>query len=198
MSTFDSIRYYLALVIVVTGPGSVLFWVPVHPLAAYWRRVGYGWAYVAGFGVFAAAALAAWVWRRPLLAIQFGVHPSVAGAGVVLIVVSGVMRRSWHRQLSMRTLFGFPELAPQRYPGKLLTEGAYARVRHPRYLEILVGFLGLALLCNYLVAYAVWAFLTAAIALLIRLEERELVVRFGPEYEAYRRRVPALIPRMGK
>jgi protein-S-isoprenylcysteine O-methyltransferase Ste14 len=28
------------------------------------------------------------------------------------------------------------------------------------------------------------------------MEERELVRRFGPEYEEYRRRVPALIPRL--
>jgi len=69
-------------------------------------------------------------------------------------------------------------------------------VRHPRYLEILVGFLGWALFCNYLAAYLVWAFLVVALLILIPMEERELVQRFGPAYEEYRRRVPALIPRL--
>jgi protein-S-isoprenylcysteine O-methyltransferase Ste14 len=30
--------------------------------------------------------------------------------------------------------------------------------------------------------------------IVIRLEEMELAARFGPEYEAYRKRVPAFLP----
>lgn len=194
MSTFDSVRYYVALVLLVTGPGAALFWFPIHPFAPFWRRVGYGWAYVVGFGAMVAAGVLAWVFRRPLLSIEFGSNPIVVGCGVVLIVASGVMRRIWHRQLKVKTLFGLPELAPERHPGAILTEGAYAWVRHPRYLEILVGFLGYALFCNYLAAYLVWAFLAGCFLILIPMEEHELVARFGPAYEEYRRRVPALVP----
>lgn len=198
MSTFDTVRYYVALLLLVFGPGAALFWFPIHPFAAFWRRVGHRWAYLVGFGTFAAAGLAGWVFRAPLLSIELGAHPVAIAAGVVLIVASGVMRRLWHRQLSIKTLFGLPELAPDRHPGNMLTEGAYARIRHPRYLEILVGFLGWALFCNYLAAYLVWAFLVVAILILIPVEERELVRRFGAAYEEYRRRVPALIPRFGR
>jgi len=195
MSTLDTVRYYIALVLLVAGPGAVLFWFPIHPFAALWRRVGPRWAYLVGFSTFAAAAVTGWVLRAPLLSIEFGTGPVVIAAGVILIIASGVMRRIWHRQLSFKTLFGLPELAPDRHPGKILTEGAYAWIRHPRYLEILVGFLGWALLCNYLAAYLVWAFLLVALLILIPIEERELVQRFGPAYEEYRRRVPALLPR---
>src|SRR3989304_5251347 len=191
MSTFDAVRYYLALVLLVSGPGAVLFWFPIHPFVAFWRRVGHRWAYLAGSATYAAAGVTAWVSRAPLLSIEFGTRPVAIAAGVVLIVASGVMRRIWHRQLSIKTLFGLPELAPDRHPGKMLTEGAYAWIRHPRYLEVLVGFLGYALFCNYLAAYLVWVFVTAALLLLIPIEERELAARFGSAYEEYRRRVPA-------
>ena len=195
MSTFDTVRYYIALLLVVTGPGAALFWFPIHPFAAFWRRVGPRWAYTAVIGAYVAAGVAGWAFRAPLLSIQYGTGPIVIAAGAVLILVATVLRHLWHRQLSMRILFGLPELS-SRQPQRILTEGAYACVRHPRYVEILVGFLGWALFCNYLAAYLVCAFLVVAIAIIIPMEERELAQRFGPAYEEYRRRVPALVPRL--
>jgi protein-S-isoprenylcysteine O-methyltransferase Ste14 len=195
MTTFGWVRYVIALVLLVSGPGAVLFWFPVHPLAKLWRRVGYGWAYVAGFGAFTLSAVVLATYRRPLLSIEFGTSVATTGLGFVLIVAGGILRRCWRRQLTMRTLYGLPQLAPNRYPGRLLTEGVYAWVRHPRYLEVLVGFAGFALVSNYLAAYGVVLFLLLSFLVLIPLEERELVERFGPAYEDYRRRVPALIPR---
>jgi protein-S-isoprenylcysteine O-methyltransferase Ste14 len=110
-------------------------------------------------------------------------------------VIAGLFRRHLQQQLHNSILFGLPELAPDRYPGKLLTDGIYARMRHPRYAQIVVALFGWALLSNYIASYVVVLVVIAAIALVIPLEERELAHRFGEEYEAYRRRVPALIPR---
>jgi protein-S-isoprenylcysteine O-methyltransferase Ste14 len=195
MSTFDKVRYGIALILAMTGPGAAFFWLPVHPLARFWRRVGFGWAYLAGLGVYSLVALLAWRHRDVLLSVDFGASTATLVAGVALAVVAGVMRRVWHRQLSIRTLFGLPELAPDRYPPRLLTEGAYAWVRHPRYVEVILGFTGYALISNYLAAYGAAALVTLGILVVIPLEERELVERFGFAYEAYRARVPALIPR---
>lgn len=105
------------------------------------------------------------------------------------------MRRR-RRQLSTRALLGRPELTPNAYPGTLLTEGIYARVRHPRYLEVLLFCTAYALISNYLAAYAVLLFMALAIGALIPIEERELRARFGAPYDAYRRRVPAVMPRL--
>jgi protein-S-isoprenylcysteine O-methyltransferase Ste14 len=45
------------------------------------------------------------------------------------------------------------------------------------------------------VCYGLTAFALVTGAIMIGLEDRELEQRFGEEYRAYRRRVPAVVPR---
>jgi len=80
---------------------------------------------------------------------------------------------------------------------KLITEGPYRRVRHPMYSSLF----GLTLATA--VAYSHWMVLPPFVivyavgtALRIRSEERLLRKAFGPEFESYARRVPAVIPRL--
>ena len=196
MSGYDLARYYLAVLILVSVPGAVLFWFPIHPFAAFWRRAGVGFAYLVGFGVMIVAGVLLFLFREPLLAVDFGASRATAGAGLVLLIVAAVLRHSWRKQLKVSVLFGLPELAPDRCPTKLLTEGIYARVRHPRYFEFCLGGLGAALVSNYLAAYVAVILTIAGLAALVPFEERELEERFGDEFREYRRRVPAIIPRL--
>ena len=195
MGAFDQLRYGIAWFLVVFGPASVMFWVVVHPLAGFWRRVGYWWGYGAGLVMSTVTALACYQARGSIVGTDLGPSMFTAGSGVVVLVIAGVFRRYLQQQLHNSILFGLPELAPGRYPGSLLTDGIYARMRHPRYAQIIVALLGWSLLSNYLASYVVVLVVTAAVAVVIPLEERELADRFGKEYDAYRRRVPALIPR---
>lgn len=81
---------------------------------------------------------------------------------------------------------------------ELVTAGPYSVCRHPLYLFNLLGFTGVALLAESLVAAAglVIAFATLY-PTVIASEERLLKARF-PDFEAYRRRTPALLPRPGR
>lgn len=196
MDNRDDIRYVLALVLTMMGPGAAVFWFPVHPLVRFWRRVGFGWAYVVGFGLYGSIALLAWRHRAVLLSVEFGSSSWTMSVGAGLMAASVLVRGLRGRQLSIGTLFGLPELAPHRFPPRLLTEGVYAWVRHPRYAQVILGFSGCAIFSNYLAAYLATVFLVLAILVVIRLEERELRDRFGAEYEAYRAGVPALVPRI--
>jgi len=89
------------------------------------------------------------------------------------------------------------EVRPAHFAGRLVTRGLFARVRDPVYSAfIFLGCPGLALLlwswpglALPLVAYALYR-------RWIPLEEARLRQRFGAEYAAYRRRVPALVPRL--
>ena len=73
---------------------------------------------------------------------------------------------------------------------RLLCEGIYARMRHPRYLEIFLALGFCALFSNYLAGYAMLAGSVPVLLAIIHIEERELRERFGEEYVDYCARVP--------
>lgn len=72
--------------------------------------------------------------------------------------------------------------------------GIYGRVRHPIYLGILCAVASWALLWRSRLGLALLLPNIAFFGAKSRYEERFLLARF-PEYAAYQRRVPALIPR---
>ncbi len=116
--------------------------------------------------------------------------------GMLCVGVAIAMAIQVRKQLTLELLVGLPEVDPHRYPGKLLTEGMYARIRHPRYVESMLGIIGCSLLANYLALYLPDGLLLACIYAIALLEERELRERFGRVYEDYCRRVPRFVPRL--
>ena len=76
----------------------------------------------------------------------------------------------------------------------MLCEGIYARIRHPRYLEIFLALISFALFTNCLASYVILAARVPALFAIIHIEERELRDRFGEEYVRYCARVPRFWP----
>ena len=92
---------------------------------------------------------------------------------------------------NVSTTFGARLYRDQR----LVTSGPYAIVRHPMYVGLMIAAVGALLL------YRTWTTLTlvAALPVLVaraRREDEVLADRFGAEWEAYRARVSAWIPRL--
>jgi protein-S-isoprenylcysteine O-methyltransferase Ste14 len=87
--------------------------------------------------------------------------------------------------------------APVAAPDRLVVGGVYRYVRNPMYVAVLVAIIGQALLLGRLglLLYAGAAWLVVA-AFVRWYEEPTLTRRFGAEYEAYRRAVPAWWPRL--
>lgn len=100
------------------------------------------------------------------------------------------------RELKKRILVGIPELDPASHGVRLLTEGIYSRVRHPRYAQAMVAAIASAMFTNYLASYVAALVMVTGMFGLVPLEERELRDRFGAEYEAYRARVPHFTPHL--
>ena len=188
-------RYYLALLYTVMFPPTLLTWLVVHPFVKFWRRIGLLWTYLMVTAVVFPGVVGLFLMRRTLLAVEFGPSWPLLALGVLCLAVAVRLRVSLHRHFSNTQLMGLPELAPDRYPQQLVTEGLHARVRHPRYLQYLLVLAGLALIANYAALYLTLAVLVPGIWLIVILEEKELRARFGPAYDDYCRQVPRFIPR---
>jgi protein-S-isoprenylcysteine O-methyltransferase Ste14 len=105
------------------------------------------------------------------------------------------MRVAIQKHLGIKTLSGLPEIAPERYPRVLVTHGIYARVRHPRYVQMFIALAGYALIANHLASYIAVGLWFPAILIIVALEERELRAHFGETYTNYCGKVPRFIPR---
>jgi protein-S-isoprenylcysteine O-methyltransferase Ste14 len=77
---------------------------------------------------------------------------------------------------------------------RLITDGPYRRLRHPRYLAVIVFTAGLALVFRSWPALAVVAAMTLVLLWRIRDEEALMREAFGAEWESYARRTSRLIP----
>ncbi|HEX6236955.1 MAG TPA: isoprenylcysteine carboxylmethyltransferase family protein [Acidimicrobiales bacterium] len=121
----------------------------------------------------------------PLLVRVGGAALLVGGGAVLIRAFTGFVREGR----------GTP--APVAPTERLVIGGPYRHVRNPMYVAVLAVVLGQALLLArpVLVVYA--GGLGAAFVAFVRgYEEPTLRRRFGEDYEAYRRHVPAWWPRL--
>lgn len=195
----DRVRYFFGIGSIIVLPPALLFWFIIHPWARWWRRWGPLRTYFVVVPVAAAFGALLFRFREPLLATNLGTNrPLVA---VALVLYGGVtwLECQYWRHLSIATLVGLTELSPGgQQTGRLLQEGIYGVVRHPRYLSAGVSTLANALFINYAGLYLIVLLLVPVGYVMIVLEERELMERFGEEYRKYQREVPRLIPRWRK
>jgi|LakMenEpi03Aug12_release.lakeMendotaPanAssembly.Ray.scaffolds.fasta_scaffold45308_5 protein-S-isoprenylcysteine O-methyltransferase Ste14 len=77
----------------------------------------------------------------------------------------------------------------------LVMEGAYGRCRHPLYQAVLLCSLGVVLLLGSLLHLGLLLALAVVLSLKARREERRLSA-LHPDYAAYRRQTPAIVPHL--
>ncbi|HEC94658.1 MAG TPA: DUF1295 domain-containing protein [Thermoplasmatales archaeon] len=113
--------------------------------------------------------------------------------GVFLIVVGALIRRP-----SGGFDFDIDSYVYLMFPAKSrkVEGGVYKYIRHPRYLGRFFIALGLGVLANNLLALFVASIHSLSYLLLIRVEDKELVKRFGESFKKYQGDVPALIPHL--
>lgn len=190
----STIRYVFGVLTVVGVPPAIVWWYLVHPFVGFWRRVGArGTLWTVG-ALMVGAMVGLWFVRDPLVGRDLGTHWALAAVGFALIVVAAYLGMKRKRFLTLRILAGVPELSDTDR-GELLTEGPYAHVRHPRYVEVVFGMVGYALVANHAGVYLVVLLCLPVLHGVVVLEERELAERFGAAWAEYRARVPRYVPR---
>jgi protein-S-isoprenylcysteine O-methyltransferase Ste14 len=192
----NSVRYYAALLVLMALPPGLLLWFFIHPFARFWRKLGPVWTYVVLSLPTAGLMAMAFLLRRQLLMVEYGTSIPLVALAVALAISAVVIQAKRRKHLTKAILTGIPELSRENKPGKLLTEGIYGTIRHPRYIELWLFVLAYSFLSNYLALYVAALLTVPTLYLVVVLEERELRQRFGIEYEEYCCRVPRFFPRL--
>jgi len=191
----DAVRYFIALFLLVAFPAAMSMWLLIHPLARFWRRRGPTVTYASVVGLAAAIGFLVFQFRGPLLRIEFGFSWVLTVAAILCYVGGGLLELRYRRYLTIATLLGLPEVS-ENHPSELLTAGIYSKIRHPRYLGLMFEISATALLVNYLAVYLLVLATVPVLYFIVWLEERELLERFGGQYEQYRSRIPRFLPRI--
>jgi protein-S-isoprenylcysteine O-methyltransferase Ste14 len=192
----ESVQYILGVVCVTVVPSGLLFWLLIHPWAHRWRRLGPARTYLILLPLVIALGAVLYRFRGPLLGKDLGTNWILVGIAGALYAITMWFEFQYWRHLSIATLTGVTELSQTgNETAKLLREGIYSRVRHPRYASAGLGLIGNVFLINYLGLYILFLLVIPLGLWMLVLEERELVDRFGDAYRQYQREVPQLIPR---
>ena len=77
-----------------------------------------------------------------------------------------------------------------------MTEGVYARMRHPQYTGLFLITIGMLVQWPTLITALTWPLLILVYYRLARREEREVEAQFGDAYRRYKTEVPMFIPRI--
>jgi protein-S-isoprenylcysteine O-methyltransferase Ste14 len=112
--------------------------------------------------------------------------PIRLGASALVVAVAVYLIEGGHRAVSHES----------GSAARLITDGAFARVRHPLYAGCLMFYLSLVIATLSLVSLAVWGAMSAFYDFIASYEERRLAESYGAAYEAYRAKVPKWVPRL--
>lgn len=125
------------------------------------------------------------VWARP---IELGVS--------ILSLIIGVFFFAWSIYTQVRIGKGTP--VPIAPPQRLIVTGPYALCRNPLQLGVILYYLGVGTYFGSLKIGLTIFFLGLILGSSYHkfIEEKELRLRFGEEYEEYRKRTPFLIPKL--
>jgi len=180
----------IALAALLLWPAIPLFWIPVHCAPRFFRRLGF-LTYILPFLTWLPVAFIIFGLREHLLAYRIPL-PAIANVPGVLLFMLGAGLQAWTIiLLTMPGIMGMPEVT-RAVPGRLVTSGPFGVLRHPTYLSHTLMLAGL-FLWTEAAALGAAAVIDALVVntVVIPLEERELLERFGKEYEEYRRKVPS-------
>lgn len=116
--------------------------------------------------------------------------PALAGGAGCLMLALWLFHRS-HKDLGTN----WSVTLQLREQHRLVKDGVYRRIRHPMYTSLFLHAIAQALLLpNGIAGPAYLIAFTLMFALRLGPEEKMMLDRFGPEYEAYRGETKRLIP----
>jgi len=183
----------LAIMTIIFWPVVPLFWIPVHGLSGIFKRIG-PLTYLSPLITW--LPLAYLIYKQKAFILQFNINlPLLINTAGMILLVLGTFLHLWTgKLLGLWGLIGLPEVY-SRIKGKLVAGGPFSVVRHPTYFAHTLIFTGVFLITGA-AAVAIITILDFILInlIIIPLEEKELLNRFGEKYRQYRDRVPRYFP----
>jgi protein-S-isoprenylcysteine O-methyltransferase Ste14 len=177
-------------------------------LLAYWlvmasnvKATARSETYLSRFGhlgpLFLAGALMVYPLSEPLDILNQPLFPFTLPVLVLgdVLLVAGIVIAIWARRTLGRN---WSANVMQKTGHELIEGGPFRYVRHPIYSGFLLAMIGTTLLIDERRAVLATVIAFLAFWRKYRLEERFMLELFGENYVAYRARVSALLPRIGR
>jgi steroid 5-alpha reductase family enzyme len=182
------------------------FWIFTHPLIERWRRSGLASYRLLVLCWMCSILLVLWITAHGRVAPLYtaGLVPWVAALAcwsMGAIIYSRIPEFGFSRFLGKYEIAvekNSTEDKKQASIREMVSTGMHGWVRHPIYLGHLFMMIGWTALAGTIAVYELLALALLTAPLMIRMEERELVARFGDAYRVYQRRVPMIVPRSVK
>lgn len=183
----------LALTTIILWPVVPLFWIPVHGLSRIFRKLGL-LTYI--MPLITWLPLAYLIYQNSVSLLQFKIQLPAAlnTIGIPLLVIGTLLHIWTGLLLGLWGLVGLPEIST-KIKGELLKEGPFSVIRHPTYLAHTLMFSGVFLITE-VIAVGIITLLDFILInlMIIPLEEKELLIRFGEDYRQYKKKVPRFLP----
>jgi len=185
--------------IVIFYPGVFVFWLLMHTNIERLRRAGkkaywvaaLAWLITSGPSLFFHQEIFSVRWPTPA-----GFSAIFATFGIVALIFAVVYLSRAGKQISLRTMVGLPEIEPHKNNQAVLTAGVYSKTRNPIYFAHWLLVFAAAALADFAANWILFVLDCLILPLLIHVEERELLSRYGSDYKAYMRRVPRFFPQL--
>lgn len=189
-----SVIAFLAQSLGFLYPPIIVFWLIIHSNIDYWRKAGKRRAYWTACMAWPVTGLPFLYFRNSLFASRLQTHWWTVAMGSIALILALRMYSRAAQTISLRTLVGHPELDPEKNRQPMLNTGIYAQTRNPVYFSHWLILLAAAGLSGYAANWVLFAADSIFLPLMIRAEEKELLRRYGHEFESYMRMVPRFFP----
>ncbi len=120
------------------------------------------------------------------------VQPILLIIGILLAVSGVIIAVQASKIISVSTV---ADMRTDRRP-ELVTDGIYARVRHPLYLATILVFSAMAFLYPFPVVIVFALSMIVYTIIGAFLEERKLLLHYGQEYRDYRKKAGFILPKL--
>jgi protein-S-isoprenylcysteine O-methyltransferase Ste14 len=188
----------LALMMVMMWPAIPMFLIQLHFAVDFWKKLGI-WTYFVSVLEWLPVAFIIYTFQGAILYYSIALSFPFFFLGI-LAIAAGIVLHSWTAKLlGLKATIGLTEIESDIKSERqgLVTSGPFSVVRHPSYwahTSILIGFF----LITGVISVGAIVIIDLAITYFIttKLEDQELVKRFGKQYVEYQMKVPRLFPRV--